>query len=268
VPYRKRRVEVRDMSERTCVAVAWTAPHRYAYGYYILLLIPVIPWLLSAMLTGAALAWSRKFGKTQEVFGVHLGFMCANMEQVKNYGFSCLKQSIPFLGVVYNNVCLLAFNTFSCFELRDGTSVMTAAPLVVCWESDEHRAMVGISIVALIVYVFGLPAVTLATTTYARKKDLLRDPTQLKTVGLFYREYGESKHTLAGLSLHRAHNTALMVLQSPSISGGTSHSCCGGSSCVSAQLFSAKIHTHNRYSAPPLGRADGALCVAEPSSRL
>jgi hypothetical protein len=193
VPYRKRRVEVRDKSERTCVAVAWTAPHRYAYGYYILLLIPMIPWLLSAMLTGAALAWSRKFGKTQEVFGVHLGFMCANMEQVKNYGFSCLKQSIPFLGVVYNNVCLLAFNTFSCFELRDGTSVMTAAPLVVCWESDEHRAMVGISIVALIVYVLGLPAVTLATTTYARKKDLLRDPTQLKTVGLFYREYGESK---------------------------------------------------------------------------
>ena len=164
--------------------------HRYAYGYYILLVIPMIPWLISAVLTGAALAWSRTFGQKQEVLGIHLGFMCANTEQVKNYGLACLKQSIPFLGVVYNNVCLLAFNTFSCFTLRDGTSVMTAAPLVVCWESEEHRAMVGISIVALIVYVFGFPAITLATTTYARKKDLLRDLTYLKTVGLFYREYG------------------------------------------------------------------------------
>jgi len=162
---------------------------KYAYGYYILLLIPLIPWLISAALTGAALAWSRTLGQKQEVFGVHLGFMCANTEQVKNYGFACMKQSIPFLGVVYNNVCLLAFYAFSCFTLRDGTSVMTAAPLIVCWESDEHRAMVGISIVALIVYVFGLPAVTLATTTYARKKDMLRDLTTLKTVGLFYREY-------------------------------------------------------------------------------
>jgi hypothetical protein len=202
-----------------CVTVGLDCTsHRYAYGYYILLVIPMIPWLISAVLTGAALAWSRTFGKKQEVLGIHLGFMCANTEQVKNYGLACLKQSIPFLGVVYNNVCLLAFNTFSCFTLRDGTSVMTAAPLVVCWESEEHRAMVGISIVALIVYVFGFPAITLATTTYARKKDLLRDLTYLKTVGLFYREYG---------ILGRFGSDA--------------------SRSASAPWCSAKIHTHNRY---------------------
>ncbi len=220
--------------------------HRYAYGYYILLLIPMIPWVISAMLTGAALAWSRKFGETQEVFGIHLGFMCANMEQVKNYGFACLKQSIPFLGVVYNNVCLLAFNTFSCFKLRDGTSAMTAAPLVVCWESNEHRAMVGISIVALILYVFGLPAVTLATTTYARKKDLLRDPTQLKTVGLFYREYGESISFPHVRSLACTCTPCRCELQNLSGIGGTSRSFSDALHSASAQLCSAKIHTHSR----------------------
>ena len=196
MPYVEWRVDVRDLSDAPDRPCFDCFLHRYAYGYYILLLIPMIPWLITAMLTGAALLWSRSMGKNQEIFGVHLGFMCANTEQVKNYCLACVRESLPFLGVVYNNVCLLAFNAFACFELRDGTRVMTAAPLIVCWESDEHRTMIGISIVALIFYVAGLPAVTLVTTTYARKKDLLRDPATLKTVGLFYREYGECQFDL------------------------------------------------------------------------
>jgi hypothetical protein len=196
MPYVEWRVDVRDLSDAPDGPCFDCSLHRYAYGYYILLLIPMIPWLITAMLTGAALLWSRSMGKNQEIFGVHLGFMCANTEQVKNYCLACVRESLPFLGVVYNNVCLLAFNAFACFELRDGTRVMTAAPLIVCWESDEHRTMIGISIVALIFYVAGLPVVTLVTTTYARKKDLLRDPTTLKTVGLFYREYGARQFDL------------------------------------------------------------------------
>jgi hypothetical protein len=34
-----------------------------------------------------------------------------------------MKGSIPFWGVVYNNICLSAFNTFSCVQLRDGSMV-------------------------------------------------------------------------------------------------------------------------------------------------
>jgi len=49
--------------------------------------------------------------------------------------------------------------------------------------------LVGIAIFALIVYVFGIPAVTLGITLYARKKDLLKDKVYLRLFGLFYREY-------------------------------------------------------------------------------
>ena len=52
--------------------------------------------------------------------------------------------------------------------------------------------MVGVSVVALILYTFGLPAFTLGVTCYGHIKDKLRDPTVLKIVGIFYMEYGKA----------------------------------------------------------------------------
>jgi hypothetical protein len=59
--------------------------------------------------------------------------MCSTPRQVEKYFLSYLKDSIPFVGVVYNNVCIKAFAVFSCMKLRDGTSVMFAAPQV--WDN-------------------------------------------------------------------------------------------------------------------------------------
>ena len=55
----------------------------------------------------------------------------------------------------------------------------------------EHNLMVGICVVALIVYVFGLPAFTLGSMLYAKRKDLLKNPHWLSTLGLFYKKYGK-----------------------------------------------------------------------------
>ena len=52
--------------------------------------------------------------------------------------------------------------------------------------------MVGVSVAALILYTFGLPAFTLGVTCYGHIKDKLRDPTVLKIVGIFYMEYGKA----------------------------------------------------------------------------
>ena len=166
----------------------WT----YTYGFYLLLIVPFIPFLLAGVLSGCAWLWQRHVGK-REVFSIHLPVMCSTKEHVSSYTFSCLREAIPFVGVVYNNVCIKSFNTFSCIALRDGREVLSVAPSIVCWDSREHNVMVGISILALIVYVFGFPFVTFAVTYYGRSRDLLRSPNFLATVGLFYREY-ESKY--------------------------------------------------------------------------
>ncbi len=113
----------------------------------------------------------------------------------------CLKQAIPFLGCVYNNVCQYSFNVFKCQQLRDLTWVMRAAPAVVCYESDEHRVMIAVSIAALIFYVAGLPTVILCTVCYARKYDKLKHEDYLQVVGLFYKEYGVCKHATMSVRL-------------------------------------------------------------------
>jgi hypothetical protein len=175
----------------TQVSPSCTLPSRlwgYQHGYYLLLIVAFLPTLLSLLTTGIAWVWSVTV-KKHEVFGVHLPFMCDEWKQVRRLLMRCLQESVPFFGVVYNNVCLKAFQTFSCQQLRDGTYALRAAPSIICYDSYEHNVMVGISIVALIVYVFGIPAMTLGVTLYAHKTNQLKDPDYLTVFGIFYREY-------------------------------------------------------------------------------
>ena len=150
--------------------------------------------------------------------------MCQTPAQVKRYALVTLSSCTPFLGIVYNNICIQAFNAFSCLPMRSGVVVMTAAPSIVCYE-PEHNALVGVSILALVVYVFGVPAVTLGVVAYARSKDLLRHPDWLRSVGFFFTWY--SKFSLfSGFLLTTAccirgwtlHEPAMV--QSPTCGGG------------------------------------------------
>jgi hypothetical protein len=162
---------------------------RYTYGFYTLLIVPFIPFVISLLLYLLARLWAAHI-KIRSIFGgLHLGFMCDQQDQARAYFLACLKESVPFLGVVYNNVCLMSFGVFSCQQLRDGTAVMMAAPEIVCWDSIEHSVMLGVSILALIVFVFGLPAFTFGATWYFHSKDKLRDLAVLETIGIFYKEY-------------------------------------------------------------------------------
>jgi hypothetical protein len=128
--------------------------------------------------------------KTSNYMGVHMSFMCENREQVFRLGCRCISASVPFLGVVYNSICIKSFSTFACVPLKDGAKVLVAAPAVICWNSAEHNAMVAYSIVALIVYVFGVPAMTIGTILFCRQRDLLKNPIVLGTIGSWYTWFG------------------------------------------------------------------------------
>ena len=117
--------------------------------------------------------------------------MVASPELAYLYGLRIFKACVPFPGIVYNNMCQLVFNVFSCQELRNGVFVMAAAPAIVCWESETHRGLVVAAIMALFVYVIGVPVFTLGTVLYARRKDLLRHPDFLLAFGFFYTWYSK-----------------------------------------------------------------------------
>ena len=111
--------------------------------------------------------------------------------------------------------------------LRDGTAVMSSVPSIVCWESAEHRALIGISIVAIIVYVIGVPAVTLGTVMYARRKDLLKNEKVMLGLGYWYTWYSTFRHRpsfsrACFLSPSTAAHAFGAVVQNPTLHGGPS----------------------------------------------
>ena len=71
-----------------------------------------------ALLRGAAHHRTRRGGNSTGTLA----------HQVHHFLLFTMKGSIPFWGVVYNNICLSAFNTFSCVQLRDGSMVSECAP--------------------------------------------------------------------------------------------------------------------------------------------
>ncbi len=133
--------------------------------------------------------WYRKV-KVTTYMGRHYTFMCVTKDHVFRLGCHCISKSVPFLGVVYNSICIKSFSTFACVPLKDGTSVLSAAPSVVCWDSAEHNAMVAYSIVALLFYVFGVPAFTLGAIVFFRQRDMLKNAIVLGTIGSWYSWYG------------------------------------------------------------------------------
>ncbi len=84
-----------------------------------------------------------------------------------------------------------AFNTFSCIPLRDGTSVLYVAPDIICWSGETHRAMIAASVIAIIVYIIGIPSYVLSTMLYARVHDKLSDSEWLHVFGFMYTRYGK-----------------------------------------------------------------------------
>ena len=115
---------------------------------------------------------------------------------------------------------------FSCMALRDGTMVMASVPSIVCWESSEHRALVGASIASLIVYVMGVPAVTFGTVLYARRHDLLKNEQVMLGLGYWYTWYSTFRHrpsfSRACLSPSTAAHAFGAAVQNPTLHGGPS----------------------------------------------
>ena len=186
-------------------------------------MIPVIPFFFVGTLGLLAKGWA-KYIKCDTFYGLQRPFMCTTDMQARRYTLRLINVAIPFLGIVYNNICIKSFNAFSCQPLRSGVMIMRAAPSIVCY-TPEHDALVGVATLALIVYVFGIPAVTLGVVAYARRKDLLRHPDWLLSVGFFFTWYSKlslfSGFLLTTACCIRAwtlHEPAMV--QSPTCGGG------------------------------------------------
>ena len=126
----------------------------------------VHPFAICGVLYGIARLWA-KYVKRESMYGFHFGFMVNSKELAWQYLLRCFKASVPFPGIVYNNMCQACFNIFSCQPLRNGLTVMAAAPAIVCWESARHKSLIVVAVIALIVYVVGTSCASPLVMSYA-----------------------------------------------------------------------------------------------------
>jgi hypothetical protein len=153
----------------------------------------MFPFSLTFLWVSLAWTWARFVGR-RTFLGIRRNFMCENSEQVREYLMEWLSVSVPFLNIVYNGLCMKTLNTFSCIELRDGTSVLAVATDVVCWDSAQHRTMVVISIAAFCLYIVGIPGYVFCTMMYAHRNDKFKHPEFLQVLGFLYTRYGAVQH--------------------------------------------------------------------------
>ena len=154
-----------------------------------MVLLPLLPFTLTFLWVSLAAVWARLVGR-RRVCGLHRKFMCENSKEVRAYLMDWLSVSVPFLNIVYNGLCMKTLNTFSCIQLRDGSSVLAVATDVVCWDSGRHRSMVAVSAATIVLYIIGIPAYVFCTMIYAHRNDKLKDPEFLQVVGFLYTRYG------------------------------------------------------------------------------
>jgi hypothetical protein len=101
------------------------------------------------------------------------------------------------------------FNTFSCIELRSGQKVMSVAPEVVCWETQEHGWMVVVSSLVIVLYVLGVPMYVFVVTWIAKRYDKFKSPVFLKIFGFLYIRYGAplQSHPSQLVRVHAIHSS-------------------------------------------------------------
>jgi hypothetical protein len=179
----------------------WTPTHslahslaygdRYEDSHYILIFLPFIPFSVALTMSALAFLWARLVHRSR-IGPFRIGLFCETQQDARRYFMRWMGRTVPFLNILYTNMCVRSLQLFMCMPLRDGTSVLMASPEIRCWESREHQSMVIVAVFGLIVWVVGIPAYVSTSIYYAHRHDKLKDPDCLAVFGYLYRKYRES----------------------------------------------------------------------------
>ena len=164
---------------------------RYEDSHYILIFLPFIPFSVALTMSALAFLWARLVHRSR-IGPFRIGLFCETQQDARRYFMRWMGRTVPFLNILYTNMCVRSLQLFMCMPLRDGTSVLMASPEIRCWESREHQSMVIVAVFGLIVWVVGIPAYVSTSIYYAHRHDKLKDPDCLAVFGYLYRKYRES----------------------------------------------------------------------------
>lgn len=183
-----------------CEVPSWTFLHSYGLQF----MLPLLWAAVSLLLTGFAWLHMRAYrardkdGRPRypaQARALRWCVPCLHQPRTRR-GFretvdGHIRRNLVLVIVIYNTLSKQAFDAFVCVELPDGTSFVSFIPDVTCG-SGRHSEMTAISVLAVIVYVIGIPLSVYFILWHGRKHNLLRDERYLRRYGQLYRRYSPS----------------------------------------------------------------------------
>ncbi|MFN3502087.1 MAG: hypothetical protein ACK4ZJ_07495 [Allorhizobium sp.] len=94
----------------------------------------------------------------------------ASRVAVRKHAESRAGETLLLLQVMYLTLAGRALQLFDCKQLADGSNVLQAAPYIRCWEAgSEHAALAVLGVVAVALYVAGIPLLFWRVLRWARR---------------------------------------------------------------------------------------------------
>ncbi|KAK3242765.1 hypothetical protein CYMTET_47560 [Cymbomonas tetramitiformis] len=150
----------------------------FEWSYYLQLILPLIVLAVNWLTYGVVAYKIRHASATMAV-------KARKLEQLRDTKISTVTS---FTEVVYHSLCIRCFQAWMCDSMGDDLQYLVAAPYIECWEGP-HIVMVVVSILALFVYVIGIPVVFAAVLHYGYKNDLLVAESFASKFGWMYGAY-------------------------------------------------------------------------------
>eukprot|EP00854_Cymbomonas_tetramitiformis_P003066 gene3066-3894_t len=150
----------------------------FEWSYYLQLLLPLIV-LAANWLSYSVKAHRIRRSSVTEAVQAH------ELEQLLDGKISTVTS---FAEVVYHSLCIRCFQAWVCESMGDDLQYLVAAPNIECWEG-RHIIMVVVSILALFVYVIGIPSFYAGVMHYGYTHDLLVSESFAAKFGWMYSAY-------------------------------------------------------------------------------
>ncbi|GBG24420.1 Triose phosphate/phosphate translocator, chloroplastic [Hondaea fermentalgiana] len=117
-----------------------------------------------------------------------------------------------FCFIAYPSLVVILLEPLSCIELADGSIVMQASPDIVCWESYHIYSLVIWSVLGILIYIIGIPALQLYILIIAESRDLKADPTFLERFGWMYSDFRQEVYKWECLLTFRRFAFAMILV--------------------------------------------------------
>jgi len=155
------------------------------------LFLPKFEQLLTALslYVGLGYAWMKLVAR-RTAFGGKLALSCfiTDAQEFRQYWMKSLSNWIALLVILYNALCVTVLQAFVCDDMPNGEKVLRIDPDQPCGTGD-HIVVMAFAVLAIIVYVFGIPIALFLTLSQKRKQNKLKDDESLTLLGFVYTDY-------------------------------------------------------------------------------